>query len=163
MYLRIAILTVILVALGATHWKAYHTGFAVAQSEARKKELENQQALLQAEQAARAKEQMLVSERQKLEEKYVREKNKAASAAAGAESELDRLRDELAATASRPGSNPTCPSATSSSGDHGGAGLESELLGHCAKALVGLAAEADRLEAQVVGLQQYIKGVCLKR
>jgi hypothetical protein len=106
---------------------------------------------------------MLVSERQKLEEKYVREKNKAASAAAGAESELDRLRDELATKSSIPGSNPTCPSAAPSSGDHGGTGLESELLGHCAKTLVGLAAEADRLEAQVVGLQQYIKGVCLKR
>jgi hypothetical protein len=160
MYLRLAIVAVVLVVLSATHWKAYHTGFKVSQAEAQQKELQAQQAVLQAEQAARAKEQLLVSERQKLEERYAREKSKAAAAVAGAESELGRLRDELAAGANR---GSACPSAPASSGDYGGARLESELLGNCAQTLVGLAAEADRLEAQVVGLQQYIKGVCLKR
>ena len=118
MYLRLVIAIVALVVLGATHWKAYHTGLKVAQAEAQQKELQAQQVVLQAEQKARAKEQLLVTERQKLEERYVQEKRKAASAAAGAESELDRLRDELAAGANR---SATCPSAPATSGDYGGA------------------------------------------
>lgn len=161
MYLRLAIVAVVLVVLSATHWKAYHTGFKVSQAEAKQRELQAQQAVLQAEQAARAKEQQLVAERQKTEERYAQEKRRAAASAAGAQSELDRLRNELASAAAS--GSPTCPNPTAAPRDHGGARLESELLGHCATTLVNLAAEADRLEAQLVGAQQYIKAVCLKR
>ena len=161
MYLRLAIIIVVISVLGATHWKAYRTGFNVSQAEVQQREAQAQQAALQAEQAARFKEQQLVAERQKTEERYVQEKRRAAVAAAGAQSELDRLRDELASAAT--GGSPACSNPTAAPRDHGGTRLESELLGHCATALVNLAAEADRLEAQLVGAQQYIKNVCQKR
>lgn len=152
MYLRLALLIVFSVLLAGTHWKAYVSGKQAMQAH-------YQQAQLQAEQAARAREQQLVAERQKSEERYVQEKRKAAAAASGAQSELDRLRDALASS----GGGPTCPAPAASARVDAGTGLESELLGHCAQTLVGVAAEADRLEAQVVGLQQYIKQVCQKR
>ena len=112
--------------------------------------------LQKAEQAARQREQSLSVFRQQAEERYVQEKTKAAAAASRARSELDGLRDELYAARTVPGQ-----SACTAGGADARARLEGELLGQCASALVGMAAEADRLAAIVVGLQGYVKGVCM--
>lgn len=109
-----------------------------------------------AEKAARDREQALSVFRQQAEEKYVQEKNKAAGAASRARIELDGLRNQLYAIPSPAGKDP----ATALRAD-GRDSLERELLGACASTLVGVAAEADRLAAVVVGLQGYVKNVCL--
>jgi len=80
------------------------------------------------------------------------------AAAAGARSELDRLRDILA-TRSTP-TDPTDP-ATSPRTD-GAACTERQLLGEGAGHLADLAAEADRLSATLTGLRGYVKAVCSK-
>ena len=114
------------------------------------------ESLQAAEQAAREREQVLSQARQKAEEAYVQEKRKAIAAAARARTQLDGLRDELYAlpgpAAAGENSAPTCRV------DAGA--LERELLGQCAATLVSVAAEADRMAAQVLGLQGYVRGVC---
>lgn len=112
------------------------------------------QLLQKAEQAARDREQALLGFRQQAEEKYVQEKNRAAAAASRARTELDGLRDAIYR------STPVTqdPAATCRTDD---AATQRELFGQCASALVGMAAEADRLAANVVGLQGYVRGVCL--
>lgn len=114
------------------------------------------QGLQKAEQDARRREHDMLAARQKAEERYEQEKRKAAVASSRARSELDGLRDLLYAI------GPTGPKdpAPALRAD-GRATLERELLGGCASTLVGMAAEADHLAAVVVGLQTYVKNVCV--
>lgn len=155
---RVWIAAALLVVLTFTHTMTYRAGKNAVRTAWDKDIAARTAQALETEQKNRAKEQQLVAARQQAETRYVEEKRKAAAAATGAKSELDRLRDELAAPR-----NSACPNPAAPARSNGGAGLESELLGHCATALVGMAAEADRLEAQVVGLQQYVKQVCLAK
>lgn len=156
---RVWIAAVILVVLSATHFTAYRSGKAAVRAVWDKEKAELTAKALAAEQAARTKEQALVVQRQQAEKRYVEEKRKAAVAAAGAGSELERLRNALA---ERDRELATADSAASSRAN-GGARLERDLLGNCATALAELGAEADRLEARIVGLQSYVKQVCLKQ
>lgn len=114
------------------------------------------QSLQKAEEAARRREHDLLAARQKAEDQYELEKRKAAGAATRARAELDGLRNELYAISP---ANPKDPAAALRA--DGRAALERELLGSCASTLVGVAAEADRLAAVVVGLQNYVKQVCV--
>ena len=150
MYWRLTAALVAIVLLVGTHWKAYKVGGRVV-------EAEYQARTLAAEQKARELEQHLVAQKQKAEEAYVQEKRKAAAAAAGAQSELGRLRNALTSR-SQPSADPAAGPGTDDR-----TGLEQELLGQCASALVSMAAEADRLETVIVGLQGYVKNVCLAR
>lgn len=150
---RYAIIAVLAVVLLATHWKAYVVGKTTVMSQWQQ---EKTQTALEAEQIARKKEQELVVAKEKAEKQYVEEKRKAAKSAASASAELDRLRDQLSAA---PINNNHCP--CTESGANASTGLERELLGYCAASLVQLAAEADRLETVIVGLQSYVKDVCL--
>jgi hypothetical protein len=155
---RVLIAIALVGILSFTHFAAYRGGKAAVRAEWDKDIAVRAEAALKAEQAARAKEQALTQARQQTEVKYVEEKRKAAAAAAAAKSDLDRLRDTLAA----PGGE-TCRDPGAASRVAGASRLESELLGHCAQALTDLAAEADRLEARIVGLQAYVKDVCLAK
>lgn len=146
--------------LAFTHFTAYRSGRAHVRAAWDKDIAVRAEASLKAEQEARAKEQALIKSRQQAEVKYAEEKRKAAAAAAGAKSELDRLRDELAQPAPAR-STPSDPAAAERAA--GAARLERELLGACATALTDLASEADRLEARIVGLQAYVKNVCLAK
>lgn len=104
---------------------------------------------------ARQKEHTLNEARQKAEETYATEKRKAAAAARNTRAELDGLRNELyALPAPGPGQNPATPSRVNASS------IERQLLGECAAALVEVAADADFLAAQLIGLQTYAKNVC---
>ncbi len=147
-WVRLTLAMAVALALAATHWKAYVAG----QNDVR---VQYQAAALKAEKDARAKEQELLAAKQKAEAAYVREKQKAAAASAGARDALDGMRNALA---ERDAAKETAPGSRVDAG----AGLERDILGRCAQTLVGLAAQADRLEAVVVGLQGYIKDVCLK-
>ena len=112
--------------------------------------------LQKAEQAAREREQTMIQARQNVEEAYAQEKRKSSAAAARARTQLDGLRDELYAipAPSKAGAD-SAPACRTDAGT-----LERQLLGQCATALVGVAAEADRLAMQVLGLQGYIRMVC---
>ena len=156
---RYAIVAVMVVVLSATHWKAYVVAKDTVMSQWQQEKLQLAQAALEAEQVARKKEQELVVAKEKAEKQYVEEKRKAARAAASASAELDRLRDALATAPADSGEESHC--ACTGTGVNVATGLERELLGHCAASLVQLAAEADRLETVVVGLQSYVKDVCL--
>jgi hypothetical protein len=135
--------------LTASHWKVYHLGKTLKQAEFN-------QAVAAASERARAREQALVAAKQDVEVRYAQLKKRNEAAAAGARSELERLRDTLA-------QRPAGADATASAGVDGGPGLEQQLLGRCAQTLLGLAVTADRLEAQIVGLQGYVNNVCLAR
>lgn len=151
MWLATAVFTLLLL----SHFGAYRAGKAVVRVEWDRDVAVRVQAALKAEQAARAREQDLLIARNRSEERYAQEKRKAASAAASAQSALDGLRSELASrSAQAPTSFPRVD---------GAPGLERDLLGSCATTLVQLAAEADGLEARLVGLQGYVKEVCLKQ
>ena len=156
---RYAIAIIVAVVLCATHWKAYVVGKDMVMSQWQQEKTQLAQAALEAEQIARKKEQELVVAKEKAEKQYVEEKRKAAKSAASASAELDRLRDTLATAPTNSGEESHC--ACTGTRVDVATGLERELLGHCAASLVQLAAEADRLETVIVGLQSYVKDVCL--
>jgi len=106
--------------------------------------------------AARAQEHALSTAKQKVEEAYAIEKRKAAVAARSARAELDGLRNEIyALPAPAPGANPPALPRTD------GATIERRLLGECATALVEVASGADLMAAQLIGLQSYVRNVCV--
>lgn len=115
------------------------------------------ESLQKAEEFARARERTLAQARQKVEENYAQEKRKAAVAASRARTQLDGLRDELAANDAAQASADPAATCRADAG-----ALERELLGQCAAALFGMASEADRLATQVLGLQGFVRNVCLK-
>jgi hypothetical protein len=140
--------------LAASHWFMYGAGKNAIQVKWDADVSKRIQDALAAEQAARAKEKALAAERHELEKRYADEKRKAAAAAAGAKSELDRLRREIAAAG-----GPGAADSATAGGAHGAAAFP-ELLGACAGALFDLGQEADRIKGIASGLQDYAKNVC---
>ncbi len=116
------------------------------------------EAALAQQEAALVKLQELNTAKQKVEEDYAIEKRNAAVAARSARAELDGLREELYAIPS--GIPSPIVQATPTPGRVNGTTIERQLLGECAAALVGVAAETDLLAAQLVGLQSYVRDVC---
>ena len=108
---------------------------------------------------ALAKLQELNAAKQKVEQDYALEKRKAALAARSARAELDGLRQELYALP--PVDLATSLQAAPTPGRVDGAPIERKLLGECAAALVEVAAGADILATQLVGLQSYVRNVCV--
>lgn len=109
----------------------------------------------EASEAARSKEQALNAAREKAEETYALEKRKSDAAVRSTRAELDRLRHELyAIPAPGPSQNPA------TSGRANAATVERKLLGECAAALVEVAADADFMAAQLIGLHAYVRNVC---
>lgn len=156
MYLRITIAVLVASVLAASHWKAYHAGSAAVQAKWDKDIAVHIKQALLAEQDARKREHSLETQKRKVEDQYANDKRKAAIAAAGAQSELNGLRNELyAIPAPVASANPSTPARTDESP------IEYQLLGQCATALVGVAENADRLAATVLGLQKYVENVCL--
>lgn len=155
---RMWIATGIFAALVFSHFGAYRAGRAIVRAQWDTDIAQRAQAAAKAQEQARQREQDLVIAKNRAEERYAQEKRKAASAAASAADELRGLRDTLYALGNSSPKNPAAIPRV-----NGVAGLERELLGACAETLVAMAAEADRLEARLVGLQGYVKEVCLKQ
>ena len=149
-----------LVALGLvfSHGWFYHEGKASGKAAFEKARAEYTERVLEQERLAREKEQALIADKQQAEVKYEQVKRAAANAATGALSELDRLHHTLAAREARAAA--AAPSTCA--GAHARA-TEAELFGTCAGALTQLAADADGLRAQLIGLQAYVNNVCLKQ
>lgn len=150
--LRIIAAAVLALVLTATHWKAYDAGNTSAL-------IKYQAQLAEVERATRAREHQLIAAKQQAEERYETEKLNAATANAGARAELERLRRRLAQrqtvrTDTTPAPSPSIDAA---------APTERQLLGQCAQTAVEVAGDADRLAAQLTGLQDYVRNVCTAR
>lgn len=154
---KVWIAAALLVAAVVSHSVAYRTGKAVVAAQWQQDKLIHAEATRKQQEAFRAKEQELLAAKQESEVRYVELKKRYDRSIAGARVELDGLRNDLAARDRAASQDPATLARAV-----GGAGLERELLGQCATALVGVAAEADRLEAQLVGLVSYVKNVCMK-
>lgn len=140
-----------------SHGWMYHEGKAAGKKVYDKALAEQTERALQDERLARGKENALLEEKQKAEVKYEQTRRQAAAAATHALSELERLRHVIATReagrAAKDSATGTCAYARAP---------EPELFGACAGALTDLAAEADGLRAQLIGLQLYVKQVCLR-
>ena len=151
-YARLAVIAAVLLTLGAGVWKLYHTGY---QAGATATQAEYQSRALEAERQARAAEQAKVAVVQQVEVRHEQTKRQAAADHAAAQSELDRLRDQLAAA--NGGSPPANPATTAGADD---AARTRYVLGQCATSITTLAETADTIEARLIGLQDYVRTVC---
>lgn len=138
----------------AYHW-AYSNGARDVQIKFDAYKTEQVQMAQQQEAANRLKEQGFQTSLENLTNAYIKEHSAHLAAAASANSMLDSFNAALGSKAA-----PDSPAARV---PDGGAGPEQELLGNCASTLVRLAAEADRLEEVIVGLQTYIKDIVLRK
>lgn len=132
-------------------WKLRHDSYKAGANSVRQ---EYAAAATQAALAAIKTQERLQEAVQQVGERHETLKRKNASTAAAAGSELDGLRNQLAAR------DLAATEAASTTGRADGTGAERQLLGHCAANLVELAKEADRIEAKLIGLQDYVRGVC---
>jgi len=150
---------VVIFALSFSHYFAYNKGQEHVHNLWNKDKLVKVEAQASLTNESLKRLQTLQAEKQKVDQLYVQEKRKAAAAASNAQRELDRLRDTLTSgnTTKSDNGSVTLPRTD------GGTRLEQELLGQCAATLVGMAAEADRLETIIVGLQSYVKNICLAK
>jgi hypothetical protein len=113
------------------------------------------------QQAALDRLQKLNTAKQKVEEAYADKQRKAAVAARGARAELDGLRNELYALPPPPlRLTPGVPD-TPAPRRADVSSIERKLLGECAATLVEVAVGADVVVAQLVGLQSYVRDVCV--
>jgi cell division septum initiation protein DivIVA len=106
-----------------------------------------------AEREARTREQAMADNARKAADTYAQNLKRNEARASSVVAELDGLRNDIAAA------SPAAPVSAASGSTNGTGGLERELLGNCAAALVGMAQAAQRLEAKVIGLQDYVKGL----
>lgn len=150
---------VVLLCLSFSHYFVYNKGQEAVHSLWTKDKLVKAKADADAADEALKKLQTLQAEKQKVDQLYVQEKRKAAVAASNTQRELDRLLNNLSSNNTTETDN---GSSTITRTD-GRARLEQELLGQCAATLVAVAAEADRLETVIVGLQSYVKNICLAK
>jgi hypothetical protein len=144
-----ALLAIILIAAGA--WKLRHDGYKAGAADVRQ---EYAALATQAALAAIKTQERLQDAVQKVGDRHEKTKRAIAATADAAGFELDGLRNELAA---RDRAADQAPSATSGAD---AAGAERQLLGACAQTLLGLAKDADRVEAKLTGLQDYVTSVC---
>lgn len=154
---RIWIVLIMSLALLGSHWKAFKSGDkkgdARVTSAWNAEKLEQAKDLAKFSEAARTKEAEMQANTRKVINDYHTQKKLHDADAASAANSLRDITDELAIAPE------TCNDPATAKRANGAIGLERELLIQCAKALTNLASDADRLEAQVVGLQGYIKGV----
>lgn len=146
MYLRLAIVGIIVVVLTASHWKAYVVGKQTVRAEML-------EAVRKAEKKSRETEQQLVVEKQHIEEEYAKRKKASDAVVRSSRNELDRLRDELRSYSARQNSV-TCPRVDADPRD--------TIIRECSEAAQSLARVADENGLRLLALQSYVSNVCLK-
>lgn len=143
--------------LGVSHFTAYRSGKAVVRAQWNEERIQGAVEQAVAERLARSEEKRRAKETQRiLEESAVREAALRARAA-GAERAVVSLRDEIARLNGRP-----APANAEAAGHAHEARVARELLGACSKEYGSLAAEADGLRDQVIGLQDWVGHVVAK-
>lgn len=133
-YIRIAAALAVVIALAASHWKAYHMGVTVVQ-------VEWTAANLKAEAVARSVEQQRTQAVQKAQNEHTKQIQTVRRDAATARTELDGLRNEIGR------SNNTSGQPLAAADKR--ADTLGELLGQCGAAYQELAFKADGHVADV--------------
>lgn len=110
-----------------------------------------------AEKAARAAEELMADSARKAAQTYALNVNRVRADAAGARTELDRLRDTLAAAAPSEAASSALAAARVDV-----ANRLAGVVNECSAALSAVAEAADRAEARVVGWQEWAKAVLPK-
>ena len=156
---RLVALALLAAAIAGACWKLRHDGIVAGRAEVQAKwdadKAQRMADALKASEAARAKEAALRAAKDKVEADYAKARKNAASAAAAAGAELERLRDVLAQNAaSGPRGGASSPAAGT---DGAGSG---DLLGACAGTLQEMARDADRIASKLTALQGYVAGAC---
>lgn len=141
-------------AISLAGWKGYGLGKESVQGEFDKYKAEQVAQALKVDSENRAKEQGMQLSLENLTNAYIKNQKANSANAIAANNSLRELQTTI--------DSPTGTDSPASRSTDGRAGLEQELLGNCAATLVRLAQEADGLEARLVGLQTYIKGVVQK-
>lgn len=144
----------LIIALAASHYKAYHAGGKSVQAEWDAQTLALTQAALAADIANIAKEADLQTKVKKVSADYAKEK---AAHAVSVAASADGLRDIQSTLDSAASKASTC---TSRIDDLARTRL---VVGQCAKALQELANIADTGEANLTGLQDYIRSIGLDK
>jgi hypothetical protein len=159
-YLRAGLGLAVAVALIGSHAWVYHAGGEDVQLQWQRERAAAATAQAAVQAQAREREQAIAREIQQQGDQHAQETARRATAERSARTELDRLRTELGGLreqASAPGAGGASASATPAGGTDATATVLADVLGQCAGALQSLAAEADRLTAQVIGLQRYVR------
>lgn len=156
---RLVALALLAAVIAGACWKLRHGGIVAGRAEVQAEwdadKAQRMAAALAASEAARAKEAALRAAKDKVETEYARSRKTAASAAASAGAELERLRDQIArGAASGPRGGASSP-AVGTDGTRSG-----DLLGACAGALSEMARDADRIAGKLTALQGYVAGAC---
>ena len=141
--------------LAFTHYKAFNGGKAAVQVRWDKERSEITAEALKASEAARAKENVLTAANQKVSADYAKQKKVNAVLAADLDDSLRQLQTAI--------NSPVSANTPTPAGAYGRGGLERELLGGCSTSLAEMAITADRLETKVVGLQGYVRDVCMTK
>jgi PAS domain-containing protein len=150
---RVWMAVALAVALVASHWKAYTGGKQATQLEWDAATAQATDVALQAERAARAKEQALQTQVRKVANDYQVEKTRRAAADQLAADSLRQLQAALA-SGGQPATN---PAAAAGADDDPRDGIITECAGH----LVQVDAAARRLADQTRALQAYAASVCV--
>lgn len=116
-----------------------------------------QQAVIAAQQAKAAAESALAKQLQEQADEYSARIRTLEAGNAGARRELGRLRDALATARVSLRSLSQSETARAGPAPDGSSADTGQLLGECAGRLVELGGQADRLAAQVIGLQAYAR------
>jgi Tfp pilus assembly protein PilX len=145
-----ALIAICLALLGFAGLQTFRIG--ALKEEAAAKDAALAVATATAERQARDRESQMADAARKASDAYQANVSRVRASADSARTELDSLRNTLAA-------GPAAPASAASSGAYAAGGPERELLGACAATLQAMAAQADRLESKVIGLQDYIKGL----
>jgi len=153
LYARLFLAGVVVVALAGGSWKSYSMGKASVQAAWNADKLVQATAIIKAEQAARAVEQVLIVKNQKVANDYQVEKKRRVAAAVIS---ADRLRQlELAASATITASADT----PTTSGDYGDP--RPLIVAQCARAITKLDGAVKGLAGQTGALQDYAANVCI--
>lgn len=150
---RVWIAVALVIALAASHWKAYTSGQQAVQLEWNAATAQATAAALQAEQAARANEQVLQIKVRKVSNDYQVEKTRRAAADQLAADSLRQLQAAIA-SGGQTRADPAAPAGADGDPRDG-------IIAECAGALVQVDAAARRLADQTRALQGYATGVCV--
>jgi hypothetical protein len=155
LYSRLIAVALVLALLGGVYWRGYTLGGKAVRLEWQADIQARTAAALQAEQAARNREAELQTKVGKVDRAYQDQKRATATVAAAAGVGLRHLEDAI----TRAGQPASDPSATS--GIDGEARAR-EVVRKCAAAVRSMAEILDQREQQLIGLQSYVAGVCVK-
>lgn len=137
---------------GLNYWQADRHR---AKAEAATQSAQQHAAAALAERQAREFEQQRAQVAQEKADAYAKDRQRSAAAAAGARSELDRLRDALTAAAGAS----AAASGASASGGADGAAAAWTMVRSGAEALQAMAAACDAEESKLTGLQEWVRGM----